>query len=286
MLENAPNNDLATGNLGELSSGGITSIPSGMNTTVIEPAAAPGFVDYDSFNIHMVCAGGGFTYEQATGDMKGVNFSSARIRIIDVRREIEQLQWLTIIPTLCDRVCSAFVQLAELAGKAPGPGGRFTYTVEHSTPRWEYTSPTDEVSATLDEIGGGLTSFSESIRRRNDDPMVRSQELADDINRFKSLGIWEDMLALRGQARPPAAAQPAAPAAPRADEPATLNLGAICGRLGFTVSAQFVADTLGVQPARTEKASKLYTETQFAVICHQLRSHVAAMAELYAGEPA
>lgn len=80
---------------------------------------------------------------------------------------------------------------------------------------------------------------------------------------------------------------PASPTpAPRADEPATLNLGAICGRLGFTVSAQFLADVLHVQPARTDKASKLYTERQFAVICGQLVSHVSAMAELYAGEPA
>ena len=80
---------------------------------------------------------------------------------------------------------------------------------------------------------------------------------------------------------------PASPTpTPRADEPATLNLGAICGRLGFTVSAQFLADVLHVQPARTDKASKLYTERQFAVICGQLVSHVSAMAELYAGEPA
>lgn len=210
-IENSPS-DMPNGNLGELASGGITRIPDGMRTTVIEPAAAPGFVDYDKFNIHMVCAGAGFTYEQATGDMTGVNFSSARIRIIDVRREIEQLQWLTIIPTLCDRVCKAFVQYAELAGKAPGgAGSRFIYTLEHSTPRWEYTSPTDEVNATLDEIAGGLTSFSESVRRRNDDPEVRAQELAEDITRFKTLGIWEDMLALRhGSARGAAAAQPAA----------------------------------------------------------------------------
>ena len=76
------------------------------------------------------------------------------------------------------------------------------------------------------------------------------------------------------------------PAAPRAAEPATLNLGAICGRLGFTVSAQFLADVLHIQPARTDKASKLYTELQFAVICNQLISHVSAMAELYAVEPA
>jgi putative phage-type endonuclease len=77
---------------------------------------------------------------------------------------------------------------------------------------------------------------------------------------------------------------PAAP--PRADEPATLNLGTICGRLGFTMTAAFLADTLHVQPASVDKASRLYTERQYALICKQLQSHVSAMAELYAGEPA
>ena len=69
-----------------------------------------------------------------------------------------------------------------------------------------------------------------------------------------------------------------------ADEPAALNLGAICGRLGFTVSAQFLADVLHISPARTDKASRLYTERQFALICRQLVIHVSAMAELYAAE--
>lgn len=72
--------------------------------------------------------------------------------------------------------------------------------------------------------------------------------------------------------------------APRADEPATLNLGTICGRLGFTMTAAFLADTLHVQPARVDKASRLYTERQYALICRQLVSHVSAMAELYAPE--
>lgn len=47
-----------------------------------------------------------------------------------------------------------------------------------------------------------------------------------------------------------------------------------------------MADVLHIQPARTDKASKLYTERQFAVICNQIISHVSAMAELYAGETA
>lgn len=75
--------------------------------------------------------------------------------------------------------------------------------------------------------------------------------------------------------------QTSLPASPRIDEPATLNLGTICDRLGVTVKADFLADALHVKPARVEKAARLYTETQFQLICRQLISHVGAMAYLY-----
>jgi putative phage-type endonuclease len=75
--------------------------------------------------------------------------------------------------------------------------------------------------------------------------------------------------------------QTSLPASPRIDEPATLNLGTICDRLGVTVKADFLADALHVKPARVEKAARLYTESQFRLICRQLISHVGAMAELY-----
>jgi hypothetical protein len=60
----------------------------------------------------------------------------------------------------------------------------------------------------------------------------------------------------------------------------------ICDRLGFVMSAAFLADVLHVRPARVDGASKLFTEGQYALICGQLISHVEAMAELYAGEMA
>ncbi len=65
------------------------------------------------------------------------------------------------------------------------------------------------------------------------------------------------------------------------DEPATLKLGTICERLGFTVNAAFLADTLNIHPAGTEKRAVLFRESQWPVICRQLASHIGAMAELY-----
>ena len=75
-------------------------------------------------------------------------------------------------------------------------------------------------------------------------------------------------------------------AAPRADEPATLKLGAICERLGFTMTSAFVADTLDIQPAKADRASKLYTERQYALICRQLVAHISAAAELHTADAA
>ncbi len=96
-------------------------------------------------------------------------------------------------------------------------------------------------------------------------------------------------------AAPVAPTSAPAPAAPtvkdslpvdRRDEPATLKLGVICERLGVTMTAQFLADVLHVRPARVDGASRLFTESQYLTICRQLQSHVGAMAEMYAGEPA
>lgn len=179
--------------LGELASGGITQIPAGMNLTVIEPKAAPGFVDYCKYNIHLVCAGAGFTYEQATGDMAEVNFSSARVRMLDFRREIEQLQWLTVVPMLCDRICREFVAYAALAGLLPG---RLGWSVEHSTPKWDYVNPAQDIRADLDEIAGGLSSFSEKLRRRGYDPRVVFDELESDIKDLQQRGIWDALVML------------------------------------------------------------------------------------------
>lgn len=201
QLQNPPDNLFGdatkTGSLGELPSGGILQVPPGMNITTLEPQVAPGFVAYCNYNVHMVCAGGGFTYEQATGDMSQVNFSSARMRMLDFRREVEQLQWHTVIPTLCERIDAWFFDAAVRANLVAAQ----QYTVEYSTPKWDTVDPAKEVKADLEEIAGGLVSFSEKMRRRGYEPEAVVQELAEDIKRFKDAGIWDDLVQLQGGGR-------------------------------------------------------------------------------------
>jgi len=56
----------------------------------------------------------------------------------------------------------------------------------------------------------------------------------------------------------------------------TIKLGEICARLGYTVSADFLA-SLGFE-ATTEKNARLYPASQFPVICRKIADHTLALA--------
>jgi putative phage-type endonuclease len=80
----------------------------------------------------------------------------------------------------------------------------------------------------------------------------------------------------------PIASQPPQPArAPLSPAAAAahLKLGTICERLGFTVSAKFVSDVLGVKPACTDGRAILYLESQWPAICRNLKMHIDTVAE-------
>ena len=59
-----------------------------------------------------------------------------------------------------------------------------------------------------------------------------------------------------------------------------------CTWLGFTVTAAFLADVLHIPHRGTDKAAKLYRESDWPLICSQLRSHISAMGELYGQDKA
>ena len=183
--------------LGELPSGAIMQLPTGTNLTVVQPQAMPGYVEYIKHKLHIIAAGWGVTYEMMTGDVTEVNFSSARVRILDFRREAEVTQWTLLVPKLCDRICREFEDACALAGTIP----RANYEFEQSTPKWNYVDPAKDVKADLDEISGGLSSFSEKLRQRGYKPADVFAELASDITQLRELGIFDALSAMRaGQA--------------------------------------------------------------------------------------
>jgi len=197
------------GELGQLASGGITQIPVGMNLTVIEPKAAPGYVDYVKERKHVIAAGMGVTYEMMTGDMAETNFSSARVGQNDFRRSVEQRQWLLLVPALCQRIRRAWFDAAVMS-EALSPG---LDPVDWSTPKWDYVNPLQEVNADNAEVQGGLCSISEKLRRRGYKPDLVFAEIESDLKRLEASGVLGLLLAMKsGNA---AAVMPEADAPPK-----------------------------------------------------------------------
>ncbi len=191
----------ATGELGTLASGGITQVPAGVNLTLVEPKAAGGYTDYVKHQLHLIAAGMGVTYEMMTGDVREVNFSSARVSMLEFRRNAEQMQWLTIIPRLCQPIWNAFCAAASMAGKMSAGDT----AVDWATPKWDYVNPEQDVKADLAEISGGLSSVSEKLRRRGYKPELVFAELKSDFDRLQADGTLAIMLQLQTNQAPPVA---------------------------------------------------------------------------------
>jgi capsid protein len=167
-------------------------------------------VDYVKYQLHLIAAGMGITYEMMTGDVREVNFSSARVSMLEFRRNAEAMQWLTLIPRLCQPIWQAFIEAAALVGKVR-PGD---VSVDWATPKWDYVNPEQDVKADLAEISGGLTTISEKLRKRGYKPELVFQELKADFDRLRADGTLDIMLQIQtGQApQAPAATPPKTPA--------------------------------------------------------------------------
>lgn len=77
-------------------------------------------------------------------------------------------------------------------------------------------------------------------------------------------------------AAPVAQVAPMTVAAPAANEAATVKLGEICAHIGsgFSMTAAFVEQVLGIAPAKVDKAARLYTPTDERRIYAALRDHL------------
>lgn len=183
-----------TGDLGELSSGGITEVPPGAEVTTVAPHAAGGHVEYVSHQLHIITAALGVTYEMATGDMSQVNFSSARVRMQDVRRGFEHTQWMILIPRHARPIADAFAAAAMLAGKVRDSA---VYDLEYDTPKWDYVNPSQEATADALQVANGLSSLSAKLRARGENPDKVFAEIASDFQKLRDLGVLDTLFFLQ-----------------------------------------------------------------------------------------
>ncbi|MCK4135633.1 phage portal protein (plasmid) [Ralstonia solanacearum] len=165
-----------------------------------------------------VAAALGITYEQLTGDLTGVNYSSIRAGLLEFRRRCEMMQHSVLVHQMCRPVWAAWMKQAVLSGALVAPGfarcgaaRRRQYLQVKWIPQgWQWVDPEKEFKAMLLAIRAGLMSRSEAISTFGYDAEDIDREIAADNARADELGLIFD-------SDPRHTAKDGAPAASRAD---------------------------------------------------------------------
>lgn len=148
----------------EIQPGSHIVLPPGHTLTMGKPP--DGAMDYDAFTktqLRAIAAGAGVTYEQITGDLSNVNFSSIRAGLIEFYRRIEQVQRRVLVFQFLRPIWREWFEVAVLSGRVSMPQGESTRLRKLLRPRWttpgrEYVDPEKEVKAAILRVRAGFST--------------------------------------------------------------------------------------------------------------------------------
>lgn len=197
--------DAATGQKVEsFSPGMVALVTGGQDIKMSAPAAMGGISEWRDGELHDIAAGSGVTYEQATGDLSKVNYSSLRAGMLSVRAINKALREQIFVPLLCAPVWRWFIDALILAGKiAPRAGG---YPAKWSNPRIAEIDRQKEVGADIADLGAGLASYRSIVENRGEDFDELLEDIAAERAQLAALGITPAWLAAPAPAATPAPA--------------------------------------------------------------------------------
>ncbi len=183
-----------------LEPGTFPILPPGMDVTFSEPADVG--TNYDVFlkyELRGIARVMGITYEQLTGDLSDVNYSSIRAGLLEFRRFCRQIINHIIVFQFCRPVVRAWMNAAVLVGIAPVTSSEYInnprlYTrVRWHYDGWEFVDPVKDVTAMKLAVRNGFMSRSEVISMlTGSDPSQVDREIAQDNRRAAGLSVLTD----------------------------------------------------------------------------------------------
>ena len=180
-----------------LEPGTMQVLAPGEDVKFSDPADAGGsYGEFFRNQLRAVAVAAGITYEQLSGDLSGVNYSSIRAGLLEFRRRCETIQHAVVVHQLCRPVWRQWMTSAVLAGaleapgfvKRPGPW----LSVKWIPQGWQWVDPEKEFKAVVLAIRAGLMSRSEAISAFGYDAEKIDQEIAADNARADALGLVFD----------------------------------------------------------------------------------------------
>ncbi len=148
--------------------------------------------------LRAIAIGTGITYEQLTGDLTGVNYSSIRAGLIEFRRRCTMLQHNIMVFQFCRPVWDRWLELALLSGELD-IGEEWTKGKEGAKKevKWiaqgfDWVDPLKDQQAQQMAVRNGFKSRSEVVSEMGYDVEEIDQEIAEDQRRASELGLSFD----------------------------------------------------------------------------------------------
>jgi len=152
------------------------------------PTSDGNYESYERVQLHAIAAGLGITYEQLTGDLSQVNYSSLRAGLLEFRRLVEMLRWQVFVPKLCIPVWRRFIERAYVAGAI----SKIDYGASWTPQKFEMVDPLKDAQADTLMIRNGTLTLKEAIARQGFDPDKQIEEIAATNQLLDDKGIILD----------------------------------------------------------------------------------------------
>ncbi|MFP3022078.1 MAG: phage portal protein [Wolbachia sp.] len=185
--------------LSGLEPGTMQLLDPGEDIKFSEPSDVGG--SYEAFmrqQLRAIAIGTGITYEQLTGDLSGVNYSSIRAGLIEFRRRCTMLQHNIMVFQFCRPVWDRWLELALLSGELD-IGEEWTKGKEGAKKevKWipqgfDWVDPLKDQQAQQMAVRNGFKSRSEVVSEMGYDVEEIDQEIAEDQRRASELGLSFD----------------------------------------------------------------------------------------------
>lgn len=185
--------------LAGLEPGTMQLLDPGEDIKFSEPSDVGG--SYEAFmkqQLRAIAIGMGITYEQLTGDLSGVNYSSIRAGLIEFRRRCAMWQHNILAFQFCHRVWGKWIELALLSGELD-IGEEWKVAKEGAKKEVKWVPPgfgsVDQLKdqqAQQMAVRNGFKSRSEVVSELGYDIEEIDQEIAADQRRASELGLSFD----------------------------------------------------------------------------------------------
>lgn len=136
-----------------------------------------------------ISVGLGVTYEQLTGDLSGVNYSSIRAGLLEFRRKCTALQHNLMVFQFCRPIWNKFIELAILSDSIKIPNDSDFALVKWILQGFAWVDPIKEQNAQMTAVRCGFKSRAEVVSELGYDVEEIDAEIATDNERAKNLGL-------------------------------------------------------------------------------------------------